>query len=1002
MVAVPALPSNNVWVRAATRLLLVAMVFASAAAGIDLDKYVGETVIDVRFLPPGDTSLADFDRAEAIKAVQIGKPLEPDEVRQLIKDVFATGRFADVRVEAEKVNGGVILNIVTELAWFIRNVTVPGVPDPPNPGQLQNATKLQLGERLYDTQLRQAVENIMQLLRSNGLYRAEVDAHKVELSVAQQVDVVFQVEPGKRARFTRPIVKGNPLMSEDQVIKLTRWKRFFGLLGWRDLTDARLQGGLSRIRNWYLKRNYLRASVSLEQMDYNAESNRVRPVIDVNAGSPVKVTTTGAKLSSGKLRDMVPIFQEQALDKDLLVEGQRNLIRYFQARGYFEAQVDFELRKDDKGHDLVDYAIAPGEKHKLVSVEIRGNHYFNNQTIRERMFTVPASFRFRNGRFSEEYLERDERAIESLYKANGFRDVQVTTTVEDDYQGKPNQVAVIFNIEEGPQWLVENLVLEGVQSQDRPYVEPLIQSMAGQPYSDVTIAADQDAVLNYYYSNGYPDATFEVNVRPGSKPATVSIEYVIRQGQRRYVRDVLVSGLVATNPELVKERIRNLEPGEPLSQVAMNENQRRLYDLGVFARVDTAIQNPDGNTQYKYVQYRVEEAKKYSLNVGFGAQLGRIGRGNVTAYEAPAGSTGFAPRVLFGISRSNFLGLGHTISLQTRFSTIQQRALLTYYAPQFKGHENLSLSVTGIYDDSRDVNTFTARRQEGSVQLSYRLTKANTVQYRIGYRRISLSDVQIIEQLVPLFTQAVQLGFISTTFIQDRRDDPSDATRGIYNTVDLTFASSLLGSQTTFIRGLLRNATYTRVRGRDLIFARSTSFGFLGKLSSADIPLAERFFAGGANSHRGFGENQAGPRDISSRVVLPTGVVFGTGFPIGGRGLLLNTFELRFPLIGDNLGGVVFHDAGNVYSSVNKISFRVNQRNLQDFDYMVHAVGFGFRYRTPIGPVRLDLAYSVNPPRFLGLKGTTEQLLDPNLVGVRQVVQRISRFQFFFSLGQAF
>jgi Outer membrane protein len=120
---------------------------------------------------------------------------------------------------------------------------------------------------------------------------------------------------------------------------------------------------------------------------------------------------------------------------------------------------------------------------------------------------------------------------------------------------------------------------------------------------------------------------------------------------------------------------------------------------------------------------------------------------------------------------------------------------------------------------------------------------------------------------------------------------------------------------------------------------------------------------------------------------------------VGGKALLINTIELRFPLIGENIGGVVFHDAGNVYSNLSKISLRSNQRGLTDFDYMVHAIGFGIRYRTPIGPVRLDLAYGINTPRFIGFQGTREELLFGG--GVR-TEQRISHFQFHFSLGQAF
>jgi outer membrane protein assembly factor BamA len=322
-------------------------------------------------------------------------------------------------------------------------------------------------------------------------------------------------------------------------------------------------------------------------------------------------------------------------------------------------------------------------------------------------------------------------------------------------------------------------------------------------------------------------------------------------------------------------------------------------------------------------------------------------------------------------------------------SNIQRRALVNYFAPQFKGNDSFNLTFTTLFDDSRDVQTFNSKKQEASAQFSQRLTKANSIQYRLSYRRASVSNLKITPALVPLLAQNIQLGIASLTFIQDRRDDPLDPKRGIYNTLDGAFASNLIGSKTSFGRVLGRNATYHRLT-RDVVLARSVSMGAITRISRADVPLSERFFAGGASSHRGFNENQAGPRDLL------------TGFPLGGKALLIFNTEMRFPLIGDNIGGVLFHDAGNVYSKASSISFRVNQKDLQDFDYMVHAVGMGIRYRTPIGPVRLDLAYSINSPRFMGLKGTYEQLLDPNLVGVPFVEQRISQFQFHFSLGQLF
>jgi outer membrane protein insertion porin family len=199
-----------------------------------------------------------------------------------------------------------------------------------------------------------------------------------------------------------------------------------------------------------------------------------------------------------------------------------------------------------------------------------------------------------------------------------------------------------------------------------------------------------------------------------------------------------------------------------------------------------------------------------------------------------------------------------------------------------------------------------------------------------------------------------------------------------------------------------------------IVLARQTQFGVIapfaaptGLTEQQSVPLPERFFGGGADSLRAFPYNQAGPRDTGMRLVANGPASEPTGFPLGGNALFFNNVELRFPFLGANIQGVLFHDMGNVFSTLGNISFRFHQRNLQDFDYAAHAVGFGVRYRTPIGPIRIDLAYSVNPPSFIGFNGTPEQLLqcNPNSPpqGVcRGVNQNVSHFQFFFSIGQTF
>jgi outer membrane translocation and assembly module TamA len=235
--------------------------------------------------------------------------------------------------------------------------------------------------------------------------------------------------------------------------------------------------------------------------------------------------------------------------------------------------------------------------------------------------------------------------------------------------------------------------------------------------------------------------------------------------------------------------------------------------------------------------------------------------------------------------------------------------------------------------------------------------------------------------------------------IRDHRDDPVEPRKGYYFSADLGLAEHFLGSQRDFVRLLARHSSYYKI-GKRLVLARNTEFGEImafhyNGTAFDSIPLPERFFAGGATSNRGFPDYQAGPRDPN------------TGFPLGGTALFFNQTELRFPLIGDNIGGVLFHDMGNAFSTLRNMSFRVTQENDQDFDYTVHATGFGLRYKTPIGPVRIDLAYSINPPRFFGFQGSETDLVNAGVnpcagTPSKCVQQSVSHFQFFFSIGQTF
>ena len=917
----------------------------------------------------------------------VGSRFEEHELRKAIQSLYSSGRYAQIAIDASTESGGVLLRFVTTSAYFVGHVEIAGVESPPNSGQLFGAAQLRLGTPFVPEETRSALEKMQRLLKENGFYNAAITTQVTNDSQQDQTSILFQIDAGKRARYKMPLFDGVPPGPQTDLLRATHWKRLYGLLGWHQVTAARMQTGLGNLRRYYQKRDLLQADVLLTDRKYDANSNTLQPVVHINPGPRVLVQVTGVHLSPGAIKQLVPIYDERAVDEDLLTEGAENLEQYFQLLGYFGAQASYETAHDASGRTTtVTYNVARGPRHRFVFLAITGNRYFPEETLRERMYITPAHFpRYPQGRFSENSLEADVRSIRQLYGANGFEDATVETHVEDDFQRVRGHLGVFLRIREGVQTLISSNTIEGVAAADMQAFTPLLVCAPGQPFSNESVSIDRENLLNFYYNQGYLNADFESFVTPDALPHHVQLRYVIRPGPRKYVRDVLVSGLQTTRRDLVLRRIQ-LRKGEPLSLSEQNESQRSLYNLGVFARVNTALQNPDGDENEKNVLFDIDEARHYSFNVGVGAQIARIG-GGVTTLDNPAGTTGFAPRLTLGLTRENFLGLGESLGAQAAVSTIEQRGALTWFIPQFASNPNLNLTSVILFDNSNDIRTFTADRREASIQLGQKLSRAYTLQYRFIFRNVTLNNIKIDQLLVPLLSQPETVGLTEVSLIQDKRDDPTDAHHGVYTTVDLSYAPSFFGSRTSFARGLFRNSTYYLLH-RDFVLARSTQFGLISRTGGVpSIPLAERLYSGGSTSIRAFPDFQAGPRD-------PV-----TGFPIGGNALFINNTELRFPLYGDNIGGVIFHDAGNVYSSLSDFSLRFRQANLQDFNYLVQNVGVGIRYRTPIGPIRADISISPDAPRFFGLKGTLQDYINNSATST---VQKINGFQFHISLGQAF
>lgn len=964
--------------------------------------------------------------------LKIGDPLARDALHDAVEALFATGRFSDIEVEAERSTSGVRLKFRVTFNYFMGQVLVEGVTTNPSPNQLVTASRLQLGELWTNDKIDRAKASIQRVLEENGYHRAEVTSTEQRYAQQWQVNITFHVRTGPRALTGQIELEGDAGASKQEIIEET------GKLHTGDpIVSSRLTRTLQRIRALYQKQQRLLAQVAVAKREYHADKNTVDYTFRIDRGPVVEVAAEGFKISRLRLKRLVPIYEEGAVDDDLLNEGRRNLQNHLQTLGYFAATVTVSQHRVEDGKALrVVYTINPGDRQKLAAIRVSGNKLFSYEQIRGRMQCQTASRFFSHGRFSQALLDEDVSSVRDLYRSSGYQRVEVTSKIVDKYQNDASLIAIDLSVKEGPQTRVAWVRIEGNYLIPSEQVLQYPATEEGQGFDESNLADDRDTILGVYLNNGFPNASVDVAYVAAEPLANglprVGVTFTIHEGEQFFVNQVFLSGLHFTRPGVARRELE-VKQGAPLSQRDMLETQRRLYDLGLFNEVDTAVQNPDGTEVRKNVLIATQEAKRYTFDygVGFEFQTGQPAVGT----SQPLGETGVSPRVSFGVTRINFGGRNQTITAKGNLGRLQQRALLNFEAPKLLNRD-LRFSATGFYDNTIDVSTFTSKRLEGSLQTVQVLEKdlsgreLTSIAYRFTYRRVQATNIEVATNLIPLLSRPTRVGMPNFTYIRNRRDNDLETTHGNYTTVDGGVAASYFGSEADFSRLLIKNSTYhpfalTRGAQKKFVFARSTTIGVENPFGNTVliepsegapsghtlIPLPERFFSGGGNSHRGFGLNQAGPRDPI------------TGFPVGGSALFVNNLEVRFPSITlpylqDNIGFTVFHDMGNVFArpqDMTKSLLRWHQPNQEvcvhappegtlsrcSYNYLSHAIGLGVRYQTPIGPLRFDFGYNLNPPVFPAYTNITINTVNGHETGVFGW-QRAGHFNFSFSIGQSF
>lgn len=916
----------------------------------------GKRVEQVRVLDEAGHPVPEKIPPLALKA---GQPFGFVAERESLRTLYRMGDFSDIRVTASQEPGGLLIDFIVKRNFYNNVVEVEGLKPPPSESAALAALRLRLGEPFRQSSLREAIARLRSALRDEGFYLAKITWSLEPHEDTRQMDIVVNVDTGPRARLGDISINNKTTYPDSRILRKSKLSRK------NSFTSSVISKASERLKKFLVDQGYLGAGVVITPQAYDAKSNRVPLKLAVTAGPRIRIEINGAHVSKSKRRKLLPMYAEGAVDEDLLQEGRRNLRNYFQSEGYFDATVTVSSHLDPSDNErVISYQITRGDRYRLAGVAFDGNKYFSTKLLEGRLKLQPASFAS-NGRFSQQMMREDADSIRALYLSNGFRDAQVSTEVDDHYQGKRNNLLVTFHIVEGVQTRIASLKIEGNHAISTATLLSVSGSTAGQPYSQAGVGSDRNNILALYFNQGFPNARMDDQVTPAPNHE-VNLVYRIIEGRQVEVSEVLLTGYEHTRPGLIRHQV-SIEPGKPLREGDVASTQRRLYNLGVFNRVQIAPQNPDGTDPQKTVVVNVREGDRYTIGYGFGFEVQRIAGGT----NNPSGSTiGASPRGIFEIARSNMFGRAQTLSLTTRASTLEYRASLDYLASNFLNHRSLGLQLTTYADKTQDINTFTSTRFEGGFQISEHLTPSSSMLYRYFYRRVEASNLvsTINPEQIPLLSQPTLVSGFGITYVRDRRDNPADATRGTFNSIDFSDAIESIGSSASYLRGFFQNSSYYSF-GRAFVFARSLRFGVeapvgntvppyspLCLVSCVTVPLPERFYAGGGTTLRGFGLNQAGPRDAT------------TGFPVGGLALLIVNQELRFPMklpfIGSRLGGTIFYDGGNVYDDIYHITLAWKSKSETDLNYWSNTVGFGLRYPTPVGPVRVDFGFLLNPAQY--------------------------------------
>ena len=865
----------------------------------------GKTIGEISYSSDLPLDRSHYDPYLGIKP---GDLLTRTGVKRAIQSLYDSGRFSRIVVDASPAGEFVNLRFELRHNYYFNKFTIEG--DINLKGRsLWELVSLPTGQRFTREKLEEARLAVLKYIKERGFYRAQVEAQTVLEERLRQVDTVFKVQPGMLATIRSIDVKGvTPQGAEELQKKL-------GFRKGKKFDRSRLSARLENLRKYFINRGYLAASAHLGE-SFDPGTNTVGLALDVANFGKMRVVVEGFKIDKNQLRRLLPVLSGEGINPEILEEGANNLMDDLEARGFSEADVKISETTEKSGVRVFHYLVLPNRKFTVSYVRFRGNHALGEREMLAALEIQPSS------PYSVSRLDDDIDALKNLYQTKGYLQAHVIPLIELGKDEK--RVGIIYVCEEGPMSRLLLLNLEGNKAVSTKELEAKIKLKPGGPYSPSLVEQDRQALLAAYNDKGYLQAQVTVRVSQPDGNNSYPVVFDISEGTQSIVDRIFVLGNDTTRSSIISKKIK-LKENEPLSLEKLLQTQQSLLAMGVFDQVRVAPQNPDSTAPYQDVDVHLQESKRFTVSYGLGYQQTEKLRGTL------------------GFTQLNIFGTGERADLRLRISGITQEVIFTLQQPQFRPiavDSNFTFSVL----EQQDVS-FDSKRYNVSYQFSHPFGSHSWGMLRYNFKNVRVTSTSLPVSELGGENQAVNLSTFSTAFINDTRDSYLDPSKGFFSSSNLGITPGLWGDNKYFT--FFTQDSYYRKLPVSLLLASSLRFGVAHAwVGNPDLPISERFFAGGASSLRGFETDYAGPLDPVSNL------------PVGGNALFVGSLEIQEPVVRFlYLAG--FYDTGNVFSNISDLS-------LAGFS---HALGVGLRIKTPFGPLRFDYGYNVNLPPDLRQQG---------------------------------